>query len=73
MTSISLRVIAFLITGLLLKAEVWIAALAVVPAAFLGIAAARLAFTRISRDALLRAVSVMLLASGGSLVLRALG
>jgi uncharacterized protein len=72
MTSISLRVIAFLITGLLLKAEVWVAALAVVPAAFLGIGAARLAFSRISRDALLRAVSVMLLASGGSLVFRAL-
>jgi hypothetical protein len=43
-----------------------------VPAAFLGIGAARLAFSRISRDALLRAVSVMLLASGGSLVFRAL-
>lgn len=72
MTSISLRVIAFLITGLLLQAEVWIAALAVVPAAFIGIAVARLAFSRISRDALLRAISVMLLASGASLVARAL-
>jgi uncharacterized membrane protein YfcA len=72
MTSISLRVVAFLITGLLLKAEVWIAALAVVPAAFVGIIAARLAFTRISRQALMHAVSLMLLASGGSLVLRAL-
>jgi len=72
MTSISVRVIAFLITGLLLQAQVWIAALAVVPAAFIGIAVARFAFSRISRDALLRAISVMLLASGASLVARAL-
>jgi hypothetical protein len=73
MTSISLRVIAFLLTGLLLNTDVWIAALAVVPAAFIGIAAARRAFARISRDALMKAVSLMLLASGGSLVVRALG
>jgi uncharacterized protein len=73
MTSISLRVIAFLITGLLLQADVWIAALAVVPAAFVGIAVARVAFSRISREALLRAISVMLLVSGGSLVVHALG
>jgi uncharacterized membrane protein YfcA len=73
MTSISLRVIAFLLTGLLLDANVWKAAVAVVPAAFVGIVAARLAFDRISRDALLKAVSLMLLASGGSLVVRALG
>jgi uncharacterized membrane protein YfcA len=73
MTSISLRVIAFLLTGLLLDADVWKAAVAVVPAAFVGIVAARLAFDRISRDALLKAVSLMLLASGGSLVVRALG
>jgi len=73
MTSISLRVVAFLITGLLLQQEVWTAALAVVPAAFIGIAAARRAFAWISREALMRAVSLMLLASGGALVVRALG
>jgi hypothetical protein len=73
MTSISLRVVAFLVTGLLLEADVWIAALAVVPAAFIGIAAARLAFAKISREALMRAVSLLLLASGGALILRALG
>jgi uncharacterized membrane protein YfcA len=73
LTSISLRVCAFLITGLLLDADVWLAAAAVVPAAFTGIAVARRAFNRISREMLLRAVSVMLLASGGSLVLRAVG
>jgi uncharacterized protein len=73
MTSITLRVLAFLLTGLLLDARVWIAAAAVVPAAFIGIALARRVFLRISRDMLLRAVTVMLLASGGSLVFRALG
>jgi len=73
LTSISLRATAFLITGLLLEAEVWWAALAVVPAALLGISVARRLFLRISREALLRAVSLMLLASGGSLVWRALG
>jgi uncharacterized protein len=73
MTSISLRVTAFLLTGLLLDRQVWIAAAVAVPAAFVGIAVARRLFLRISREALLRAVSVMLLASGASLVLRALG
>ena len=72
-TSISLRVAAFLATGLLLDPQVWLAAAAVVPAALIGIAAARRAFSRISRDALLRTVSLMLLASGGALVMRALG
>src|SRR5437660_772477 len=48
-------------------------ALAVVPAALLGISVARRLFLKISRETLLRAVSLMLLASGGSLVWRALG
>lgn len=73
MTSISVRVLAFLLTGLLLDARVWIAAAAVVPAAFIGIAVARRIFLVISREMLLRAVTLMLLASGGSLIFRALG
>jgi uncharacterized protein len=73
MTSISLRVCAFLITGLLLEQAVWLAALAAVPAALLGLYVARHLFLRISREALLRAVALILLASGGSLVWRALG
>jgi uncharacterized membrane protein YfcA len=71
MTSISLRVLAFLLTGLLLDAQVWIAAAAVVPAAFLGIAVARKLFLRTSRETLMRIVMLMLLASGGALVWRA--
>lgn len=71
LTSISLRLIAFLLTGLLLDASVWLAALAVVPACLLGIWVARKIFLRISRDALMRAVALLLLASGASLISRA--
>ncbi len=73
MTSITLRVLAFVLTGLLLDLQVWTAAAAVLPAAFLGIAVARKLYLKISREALMRAVTVMLLASGGSLIFRALG
>jgi uncharacterized membrane protein YfcA len=72
LTSISLRVLAFVATGLLLDARVWLAAALAVPAAFAGIALSRRLFLRISREALLRAVTVMLLASGASLILRSL-
>lgn len=72
MTSISLRLVAFTLTGLLLDVQVWLYALVVVPAAIAGVFLARKVYMRISRDALLRAVAVMLLASGGSLVFRAL-
>ena len=73
LTSISLRVAAFLITGLLLDAKVWLIAIGVVPAAMLGISVARRVFLRISREKLLRAVAVVLLVTGASLVARALG
>jgi uncharacterized membrane protein YfcA len=73
MTSISLRVIAFLVTGLLLNSQVWLTALFAVPAVVLGIWVAQRIYLKISRDVLLRAVAVMLLASGGSLLWRALG
>jgi uncharacterized protein len=72
MTSISVRVVAFLITGLLLQRDVWLTALVAVPAALLGLFIARRLYLRISREALMRAVSLILLASGGSLVVRAL-
>jgi uncharacterized membrane protein YfcA len=71
-TSLSLRVAAFLITGLLLDPQVWMAAAAVVPAALAGIFVARKAFLKISREMLVRAIALMLLVSGGSLIARAL-
>jgi hypothetical protein len=72
MTSISLRVAAFAIIGLLLDPAVWLTALAVVPAGLLGLFVARRLYRRISRELLMRAVAVVLLASGSSLVVRAL-
>jgi hypothetical protein len=71
LTSISLRLVAFLLTGLLLDPDVWLKAIAVVPACLLGIWVARKIFLRISRDALMRAVALLLLASGASLISRA--
>jgi hypothetical protein len=72
LTSISLRVAAFLVTGLLLDPRVWLAAFFVLPAAWLGLSAARRLFLRVSRAGLMRAVALMLAASGGSLIFRAL-
>ena len=72
MTSISLRVLAFAITGLLLQRDVWLTALAAVPAALLGLWVARHFYLRISRETLMRVVALILLASGGSLMIRAL-
>jgi uncharacterized membrane protein YfcA len=71
LTSISLRAIAFTLTGLLLDLDVWLKALAVVPACLAGIWVARRMFLRISREALLRAVALLLLVSGASLISRA--
>ena len=71
LTSISLRFVAFLITGFLLEAKVWLYAVAVVPAGLAGLWAAGHLFRRISRNTLLRAIALMLLASGISLVIRA--
>jgi len=71
--SIGMRVVAFIVTGLLLKREVLLAALAVLPAAFVGVTLASHLFRRISHELLLRLVALLLLATGGSLVMRALG
>jgi uncharacterized membrane protein YfcA len=72
LTSISIRTVAFLATGILLDPKVWIYAVFVVPAGLAGIWAASHLFRRISREILMRAVAFMLLASGASLILRAL-
>jgi uncharacterized membrane protein YfcA len=72
LTSISLRVIAFLLTGALLDRVVWTTAAAAVPAALLGIFTARRIFMKISREMLMRAVTLLLLGSGSSLIWRAL-
>ena len=71
--SIALRVVAFLVTGLLLDLKAWIAAAIAVPAGLAGLAVARHIFRRVSRETLTRLVALMLLASGASLIARALG
>ena len=73
MTSISVRIAAFLLTGLLLDRTIWLTELATVPAALAGIFVARKLFRRISRELLARLVALLLLVSGGSLLWRALG
>ena len=70
--SIGLRVLAFLATGLLLDLNAWIAAALAIPAALAGIAVATRIFRRISRETLARLVALLLLATGGSLAIRAL-
>ncbi|HEY8069472.1 MAG TPA: sulfite exporter TauE/SafE family protein [Burkholderiales bacterium] len=71
LTSISIRTVAFLATGTLLDPKVWICAAFIVPAGLAGIWTAGHLFRRISREMLMRVVAVMLLASGASLILRA--
>lgn len=73
LTSISLRTVAFFLTGFLLDPKVWTYAAFTVPAGLAGIWAAGHVFRRISRETLMRAVALMLLASGVSLLVRALG
>jgi uncharacterized membrane protein YfcA len=72
-SSIALRLAAFALTGLMSDARVWVAALIALPAAWIGISAASRLFRRIRRETLMRAVALMLLVSGGSLILRAMG
>jgi uncharacterized membrane protein YfcA len=57
---------------MLLVREVWMAALFAVPAALLALFIAKRLVHRISREAVLRAVAVILLLSGSALILRAI-
>ncbi len=72
LTSNSLRLVAFVVTGVLLDLQIWLTALAVVPSCVVGLWVARKIYLRISRDQLMRAVALLLLASGASLIWRAL-
>ncbi|HWA38680.1 MAG TPA: sulfite exporter TauE/SafE family protein [Burkholderiales bacterium] len=71
MTSIGLRVAAFLLTGLLLDLDVWIAAAFVLPAVLLGLYVAGRIFSRMPRELLMRGVALLLVVSGASLLWRA--
>lgn len=68
--SISMRVIAFVAAGFV-DLRVLISVAVVVPAAMAGLAVATLLFRRMSREALVRFVELVLLCTGASLILRA--
>jgi uncharacterized membrane protein YfcA len=70
--SIGFRLIAFAVTGLLTQDGVWIAAAAAIPAGLFAIYFASKIFRAVSREAVMRWVGVLLLASGASLVARGL-
>ena len=70
--SITLRVVVFIIAGLLATLKPWLFALAVLPASLFGLWIATKAFVRFSRDTLIRVIGVMLIGSGASLILRGL-
>jgi uncharacterized protein len=70
--SIGFRVVALASAGLLFRREVWMTALLVVPTAMLAIFLASRLFRRMSRELLLKLVALLLLATGTSLIMRAL-
>jgi uncharacterized membrane protein YfcA len=70
--SIGLRVLAFVVTGLLLDPKAWIAAAIAIPAGLAGLAVAARIFRLVSREVLTRLVALLLLATGVSLIFRAL-
>jgi uncharacterized membrane protein YfcA len=71
--SIGLRLVAFAATGLLTQDGVWITAAAAIPVGLFAIYLASRIFRVISREMVMRAVGVLLLASGVSLIARGLG
>lgn len=71
--SVGFRVVALASAGLLFRTEVWMAAALVVPTALLAIVLASRFFRHISRELLLKLVALLLLATGVSLIVRALG
>ena len=70
--SIGLRILAYAVTGLLAQDGVWITAAVTIPAGLAGIYVASKIFRIISRETLMRAIGALLLATGLSLVVRAL-
>ena len=70
--SITLRVVVFMMAGMLATVKPWLFALAVAPASLAGLWIATKAYARLSRDTLIRVIGVMLIASGASLIWRGL-
>ena len=70
--SIGARFLAFAGAGLMFNGELWMVCVLLAPAAGLGLYCGHRMHLRISRQQMLRAIFVMLLVSGGSLLARAL-
>ncbi|OFZ91209.1 MAG: hypothetical protein A2V78_03820 [Betaproteobacteria bacterium RBG_16_64_18] len=70
--SIGVRAIGLALMGLLLRADVLLTAALVVPTALVAVALATRGFRLISRELLLKLVALLLLATGVSLIARAL-
>lgn len=71
LVSLAIRISGFALIGVMTDQRIWFTALACIPAAMLGIAIASRLFNRLSRDAVSRAVSLLLLLTGVSLLVRA--
>ena len=69
--SISMRIIGFIITGFV-NWKVLVSVVAVIPAGLAGVAVAGMLFRRMSREALVRFIEIVLLATGVSLIVRSL-
>lgn len=70
--SIGMRLVAFAVTGLLMQDGVWITAAVAIPTGLFAVYFASKVFRAISREAVMRAVAILLLASGASLIVRGL-
>jgi uncharacterized membrane protein YfcA len=70
--SIGARFLAFAGAGLMFNGELWMVCVLLAPAAGLGLYCGHRMHLRISRQQMLRAIFIMLLVSGGSLLARAL-
>lgn len=73
LVSIGIRIVAFGFAGLLSSRTVWNTAVAVVPASLLALWWADRVHAGLSREAVIKAIRVLLCIAGGSLVLRATG
>ena len=70
--AIGARLLAFTGAGLMFNDEPWLIALLLAPAAGLGLYCGHRVHLQINRKQMLRAIFVMLLVSGGTLLARAL-
>lgn len=72
LASIGTRIVAFAASGLLSSPKVWLTALSIAPATLLALWLAQRVHARLSRETLIKAMQVLLLFAGASLLQRAL-